>query len=174
MRKLQLCAAALVLAACASDSSELSDEARKGKGHGSTSTTADAAVTSADAATTTPTTSSGTVSCYSEGAPSNACTLPTHCCFSNYSAQHNGSCSTSACTWGTIDCDGPEDCAAGQYCCANAVDGGGWMLACQSTSCGAPPLHEELCHDSASCSSGSCVNTLSVNWDLPRTLYVCR
>jgi hypothetical protein len=173
MRKLQLCAAALVLAACAPDSSELSDEARKGKGHGgTTSTTADAAVSTADAAVTT--SSAGSVSCYTEGAPSNTCTLPTHCCFSNYSAQHNGGCTTSACTWGTIDCDGPEDCAAGQYCCANAIDGGGWTLACQSTSCGAPPLHEELCHDSASCSSGSCVNTLSVNWDLPRTLYVCR
>jgi hypothetical protein len=59
-------------------------------------------------------------------------------------------------------------------CCANAIDGGGWSLACQSSACGAPPAHEELCHDSASCSSGSCVNAYNVNYDLPRTLYICR
>src|ERR1043165_1067864 len=58
----------------------------------------------------------GTVSCYSEYAPSATCTLPSHCCFSNYSAEHAGSCDTAACTWGTIDCDGPEDCAIGQRC----------------------------------------------------------
>jgi hypothetical protein len=169
MQKLQLCAAALALAACAHDSDELGSEARKGKGHGgSTSTTPDAAVTppSADPA--------GTVSCYSEGAPSSTCTLPTQCCFSNYSAQHNGYCSTSACGWGAIACDGPEDCAAGQHCCATKDDLG-WTLACQSSACGAPPLHEELCHDSASCSSGSCIDVITAaNYDLPRTLDVCR
>jgi hypothetical protein len=168
MQKLQLCAAALALAACASDSDDLGNEARRRfKDAGVTST-------APDAATSTPSGSAGSVSCYTEGAPSNTCTLPTHCCFTNYSAQHNGYCTTSSCSWGTIDCDGPEDCAAGQYCCANAIDGGGWKLACQSSRCGAPPLHEELCHDSASCSSGSCVSSFSVNYDLPRTLYVCR
>jgi hypothetical protein len=167
MQKLQLCAAALALVACASDSDELSSEARRFKDAGTTTTIVDAA----PAPSSDP---SGTISCYTEGAPATTCTLPVHCCFANYSAQHNGYCTTSSCTWGTIDCDGPEDCAAGQYCCANAIDGGGWTLACQSSACGAPPQHEELCHDTASCSMGSCVNTYSVNWDLPRTLYVCR
>src|SRR5262245_32035972 len=51
----------------------------------------------------------GVVSCYSPSAPSATCALPTHCCFTNYSADHAGSCDTAACTWGTINCDGPED-----------------------------------------------------------------
>jgi hypothetical protein len=168
MQKLQLCAAALALVACAADSDDVTSEARRRKDAGTTTTT------EPDAPTSTPSDPAGTVSCYTEGAPSTTCTLPTHCCFGNYSAQHNGYCTTSTCTWGTIDCDGPEDCAAGQYCCANALDGGGWMLACQSSRCGAPPQHEELCHDSASCSSGSCVSVFTVNYDLPRSLYVCR
>lgn len=168
MQKLQLCAAALALVACAADSDDVSSEARRRKDAG-TSTLVDASSTGG---TTEPT---GTVSCYTEGAPSNACALPVHCCFGNYSAQHNGYCTTSSCAWGTIDCDGPEDCAAGQYCCATAYpDGGGWRLACQSGGCGAPPAHEELCHETASCSSGSCVSSYGVNYDLPRTLHVCR
>jgi hypothetical protein len=167
MQKLQLCAAALALVACAPDSDDVTSEARRRKDAGMEALV-DAAATGGS------TDPSGTVSCYTEGAPSTTCTLPVHCCFSNYSAQHNGYCTTDTCTWGTIACDGPEDCAAGEYCCANAIDGGGWSLACQSSACGAPPAHEELCHDSASCSSGSCVNAYNVNYDLPRTLYICR
>ena len=171
MQKLRLCAAALAFAACASGTDELSDEARKGKGRpgGGTSTTmVDAAASTGDP------TAAGVVSCYTQGAPSNTCTLPEHCCFSNYTAQHNGYCTTSSCGWGQIDCDGPEDCAAGQYCCATK-DEIGWTVACQSGTCGAPPLHEELCHDSSTCGARSCVNTIdAANYDLPRTLYVCR
>jgi hypothetical protein len=168
MQKLQLCAAALALVACASDSDEPGSEARKGKGHGGTTST------TPDATVTTPSDPAGTVTCYTEGAPSNTCTLPVHCCFGNYTAQHNGYCTTASCGWGQIDCDGPEDCGAGQYCCATKDDLG-WTLACQSSTCGAPPLREELCHDSSTCGGRTCVNTIdAANYDLPRTLYVCR
>ncbi len=125
--------------------------------------------------------SGGTVSCYTEGAPNNTCTLPTHCCFFNYSSQHNGSCQSSSCSWGTIDCDGPEDCASGQRCCSTQLRDSnngivGYRMACQSNACGSQPLHEELCHpNSASCGSGgSCVTAVGRNNDLPRTLYICR
>jgi hypothetical protein len=125
----------------------------------------------------------GSVSCYSEIAPDNSCALPTHCCFTNYSAQHSGSCETASCSWGTIDCDGPEDCASGQHCCAHAIidpDYGitGYKLACQSTACGAAPVNQELCHPMSSlagtCASGSaCVSAADYDYDLPRTLYIC-
>jgi hypothetical protein len=125
----------------------------------------------------------GVVSCYSEGNPTATCTLPTHCCFTNYSAQHNGSCTNATCGWGTISCDGPEDCSGGQRCCAHALQDSsnafvGYTLACQQNPCGPTPLNEELCHPTTSpagtCSTGSCVNTLGYNNDLPRTLAICR
>jgi hypothetical protein len=168
MQKLQLYAAALALAACASDSDEPSAEARRGKGGGSSSTMPDAAEPAPP-----PTSSTGVVTCYTEGAPLNACTLPVHCCFSNYSANHNGYCTTSACVWGTIVCDGPEDCASGQHCCGTRTDYG-WTLACTSNQCGAPPLSEELCHDSGICSDRACTSAYGVAYDFPRTLSVCR
>jgi hypothetical protein len=168
MQKLQLCAAALALVACAADSDDLGAAARPGKGHGGSPSTIP------DAAVSTPTDPAGTVSCYSEGAPQTTCTLPTHCCFSNYSAQHNGYCTTSQCAWGTIDCDGPEDCASGQYCCGHKSEYGGWTLACSATACGAPELNEELCHTSETCGGRTCVGAYGVAYDFPRTLSVCR
>ena len=165
MQKLQMCAAALALVACAGDSDDPSAEARPGKG-GSTGATPDA-----DEAT--PTSPAGSVSCYSSGAPSATCTLPVHCCFSNYSADHNGYCTTSECAWGTIDCDGPEDCASSQHCSGTKTEYG-WMLACTSDRCGEPPLSEELCHDSSTCGGRSCVSASTVAYDFPRTLAVCR
>jgi hypothetical protein len=123
-----------------------------------------------DAATTSPP-PAGTVSCYTEGAPATTCTLPEHCCFTNYSAQHDGACETSACAYGTISCDGPEDCGTGEHCCAHAIN-----VACQASACGAPPVDNELCHPGgAACSNGgSCVTALGNANDLPRTLDVCR
>jgi len=168
MQKLQLCAAALALVACASDSDDVGAEAR-GKGHGSGGGTS----MLPDAAAPSPSDPAGTVSCYTEGAPLTTCSLPTHCCFGNYSAQHNGYCTTSACAWGTIACDGPEDCASGQHCCGTKSEYG-WTLACTSNACGGSDLNEELCHDSGTCSRGSCVSAFGVNYDLPRTLSVCR
>lgn len=166
MRTLQLCAAALVLAACADDSTvSTSDEARRHRDGGTDTTTVDA--------TTPPTGTGGSISCYTEGAPANTCTLPVHCCFSNYSSQHDGYCTTSACSQSTIECDGPEDCAAGENCCGHFGDLG-WTLACQSGSCGAPPANEELCHDTTTCDAGSCISVYGVNNDLPRTLEICR
>jgi hypothetical protein len=126
----------------------------------------------------------GVVSCYTEGYPSTSCAAPSHCCFGNYSAQHDGECSTGSCSWGTIDCDGPEDCATGQHCCAHAIidqDYGltGYKLACQAAACGVAPVHQELCHPASSaaatCSNGgTCVPALGNDSDLPRTLYICK
>jgi len=126
----------------------------------------------------------GVVSCYAEFAPSATCTLPTHCCFSNYSVQHTGSCETSSCSWGTIDCDGPEDCAGGQHCCGHVIidpDEGimGYRLACQAAACGAAPAHVELCHPASSaaatCGTGkTCVSAATADHDLPRSLSICQ
>jgi len=174
------------LAACAADTAG-DDEADRRKQRdagtqivdGGSHQPGDAGTSSADAGSGG-STSGGTVSCYTEGAPSNTCTLPAHCCFANYSAQHNGICTTNSCTWGTIDCDGPEDCASGQHCCSSVVrdsDGiTGYRATCQSNACGSPPDGEELCHPGgAACSNnGSCVSTYGANSDLPRTLYICR
>ena len=126
----------------------------------------------------------GVVSCYSAFAPSATCALPTHCCFTNYSSEHAGSCETAACGWGTIDCDGPEDCGAGQHCCAHAIidaeDGvTGYKLACQTDACGAAPVNVELCHGGAgatsTCDGGrACVSAGSYYYDLPGTLSICQ
>jgi hypothetical protein len=122
----------------------------------------------------------GIVSCYTEGNPTATCTLPTQCCFSNYNSQHDGECSTSACVWGTIDCDGPEDCASGQHCCAHVIidpDWGilGYRLACQSTACGSAPANQEMCHDTSTCGTGrSCVSTVGNDSDLPPSLHICK
>lgn len=122
----------------------------------------------------------GIVSCYTSGNPTATCTLPTQCCFSNYTAQHDGECSTSACVWGTIDCDGPEDCASGQHCCASVIidpDWGilGYKLACQSTACGAAPANQEMCHQTSTCGTGrTCVSTVGNDSDLPPSLHICK
>ena len=179
MRKTHFVSASILLGLCAvatcADPTSGSVEARRHH-------FPDAAVqSSADAATTSPPPPAGTVSCYTEGAPANTCALPEHCCFSNYSAQHDGACRTSACAYGTISCDGPEDCGTGEHCCAHAIidpnDGlRGYNVACQASACGAAPVDRELCHpDGATCSNGgTCVTALGTANDLPRSLYVCR
>jgi hypothetical protein len=124
--------------------------------------------------------SGGTVSCYRQNSPSASCSAPQVCCFTNYSAQHNGECSSNACTWGTIRCDGPEDCGSGERCCSHAIvdpDEGlqGYMLACSASACGAAPLDYELCHPGVPCSNGkTCVTAYGNANDLPRSLYVCK
>ena len=127
---------------------------------------------------------SGVVSCYSAFAPTAMCALPTHCCFTNYGADHAGNCETAACSWGTIDCDGPEDCASGQRCCAHAIidaDNGitGYKLGCQTDACGAAPANVELCHGGSqaatTCAGGkACVSAASYYYDLPGTLSICQ
>lgn len=127
----------------------------------------------------------GVVACYTTGNPGAVCTLPVHCCFTNYSSAHDGACSTGACTWGTIDCDGPEDCPTGQRCCAHVIedpDSGitGYTLTCQSTACGPAPANQELCHPTSSpagtCSGSgrTCVSALDHDNDLPRALSICQ
>ncbi len=135
-------------------------------------------VIAADAATA-PGSGTGTVSCYYQANPSATCAAPTHCCFSNYSAQHNGECSTASCSWGTIDCDGPEDCASGQHCCSHQTSDPEWgitgyKLSCQSAACGPAPTSYELCHTQTCSNGGSCVSAYGVANDLPRSLSVCR
>ena len=160
----------LVMLGC-SQSSQEDLERRKPK--------VDAALAEPPPSTGDPATA-GVVSCYSTGAPTNTCTAPAYCCFTNYTADHNGYCtSTAACEWGTILCDGPEDCANGERCCATAsadpVEGiTGYSVACKA-SCDGPKLDHELCHPSATntCASGSCVTAYGNANDLPRTLYVC-
>jgi len=122
-------------------------------------------------------TQAGVVACYSEGGPSNTCTLPVHCCFDNYSAQHNGGCMSTECNWGKIVCDGPEDCGSGLHCCATAsrdpdLGTTGYQVACKA-SCDGPPLDHELCHDSSTCGARSCVPAYGNANDLPRALSVC-
>lgn len=119
------------------------------------------------------------VACYTQASPSATCTAPEHCCFSNFSAQHDGMCSTTACAWGTISCDGPEDCVAGQHCCAHAiidpVDGTtGYTIACQAAACGAAPANQELCHATATCTTGACTSAFGTDNDLPRVLSICQ
>jgi hypothetical protein len=119
-----------------------------------------------------------TVTCYSQTSQTATCTLPTHCCFSNFDVQHNGTCDSAACAWGTISCDGPEDCTGGQRCCSHAIldsDQGlvGYTVACQAGPCGAAPINQEICH-AGTCSSGTCVSALGHDNDLPRTLDICQ
>lgn len=142
------------------------------------------AATTSDACAGGDPSSPGIISCYTEGSPTATCTLPVQCCFGNYSSQHDGYCSTSACSWGTITCDGPEDCATGEHCCAHVLvdpEYGitGYKLACQATACGAAPANQELCHPTSSlagtCSTGTaCVTTFGNDSDLPPSLYICQ
>ena len=161
------------LATCAEEQGSPPDEERRRP--------KDAGITAVDAFSMPPP-QTGTVSCYTEGAPGNTCALPAaHCCFSNYSAQHDGACTASSCAYGTIACDGPEDCATGDRCCSHAMidpDNGlvGYALACHAGACGAAPIDYELCHPGGPpCSNGgSCVTAYGNDNDLPRTLYICR
>lgn len=173
MRKLPIAVAAFVpvcaLAACSQSEDGTTVDRR---GHHP-----DAAVAQPDAA---PAPSGDIVSCYTEGNPTATCTLPVHCCFSNYSSEHDGFCTSNACTWGTIDCDGPEDCATGEHCCSHVLrssDGSlaGYSIGCQASACGDAPASYELCHTAApACSNGgTCVSAYGTANDLPRTLDVC-
>lgn len=182
MREAPFFIVALALAACGGDTT--TDPLRHPK-DASTTSSPDASTPDAstpDAPPDAGTVTGGTpdvVTCYSEGNPGATCTLPIHCCFSNYSAYHDGVCTTSSCLYGTITCDGPEDCPSGQLCCAHAVTdptyGTTYMLACQSGACGAAPLNQEICHPDTGCSTGAtCVTAYGNDNDLPRTLYICR
>ena len=128
--------------------------------------------------------SPGVVACGRSGNPTATCAAPSHCCFSNYSAQHDGECTTTSCSWGTVACDGPEDCPGGQHCCSQLISDPEWgilgyKVACQATACGAAPAAEELCHPTTSlagtCASGTaCVAASSYDYDLPPALDVCQ
>jgi hypothetical protein len=127
----------------------------------------------------------GVFSCYTEGNPGATCASPSQCCFGNYSSAHDGSCSNFACGWGTQSCDGPEDCATGQHCCAHVLvdpDWGiyGYQLACQASACGSAPANQELCHPTSgsargTCSTGTaCVTAFGNDSDLPPNLNICK
>lgn len=171
MRCILLAAASLVslcaLATCADEDSSTIERHRARH---------DAGTPAVDAP---PTTGGGDVTCYRQNAPATTCAAPEHCCFSNYSAQHDGACSSATCAYGTIACDGPEDCATGERCCSHALWGDdglyGYALACQVAACGAPPLDYEVCHPGEPCANGgTCVSAYGLDNDVPRTLYICR
>jgi hypothetical protein len=181
MRKYSLLTVALALVACGADTTDPlhhKDAAVGSPPPDARSTTPDASPSPPDAGTTTGATP-GSVTCYSEGNPGATCALPVHCCFSNYSSFHDGVCTTQSCVYGTIMCDGPEDCPSGELCCAHAVSdpvyGTKYRLACQSGGCGSAPLNQEICHPATGCSTGAaCVTAYGNDNDLPRTLYICR
>ncbi len=171
-----VCIVPLLVAACTTATDDDSIDRRRRP---------DAAVLQIDAGAADGSISPGTlgsVSCYRENNASATCSAPKTCCFSNYSSAHNGSCGTSTCAWGTIQCDGPEDCGGGGggHCCAHAIvdpeqGNQGYLLACQAQACGAPPLDHEMCHPGGTCSNGkTCVTAYGNANDLPRSLYVCR
>ena len=115
----------------------------------------------------------GAVLCYSQAAPSAWCGEPDHCCFSSES-QHDGTCTTDACAWGTVTCDGPEDCARGEHCCATYTSSG-VTIACQANACLAAPAGDELCHEPSVCADGRwCITADGTQPALPRTLAICR
>jgi hypothetical protein len=127
----------------------------------------------------------GVISCYTEGNPGATCNQPTQCCFGNYSSAHDGTCSTQACAWGTQTCDGPEDCASGQHCCAHVLVDDYWgiygyQMSCQASACGAAPANQEMCHPTTTsargtCSTGtSCVTAQGNDADLPPNLHICK
>jgi len=123
--------------------------------------------------------SARTVACYSQGAPATTCSGSDHCCFHNYSATHDGYCATDACPFGRIECDGPEDCASGNVCCAERItDPSGvalaYVVACRSGNACASDTWQ-LCHaGTGACPSGqSCQPTGPINSELPHVLDVC-
>ncbi len=168
MRRLALC---VFIAGCVQPPDEI--ERRRPR--------IDAAVAPTDQGGGGDPTAANVVTCYSQGAPANTCTTPEYCCFNNYSADRNGFCTTTeTCVYGTIYCDGPEDCGSGQRCCATAqrdpeLGTTGYILGCRSGECGGPPLDYELCHPATNtCATGTCVSAYGTANDLPRTLYVCK
>jgi hypothetical protein len=159
-----ICVALCALAAC--ENARAGSETQAARHHNPDA----AVVSSPDASTAT----GNTVTCYSEGDPTATCTLPVHCCFTDYSSFHDGTCTTEACAWGTISCDGPEDCASGQSCCANTLydaagDIAGVAVACTSSTC-----ETEICHTTSDCSSGTCVTAYGNDNSLPRALNICQ
>ena len=177
---------ALALVGCDLQSSDGSDAATEDRRHPhrpDARTLPDAQVSTPDADIGGSTEgTAGEVTCYREGNPTATCGAPDHCCFSNYSSAHNGECRTTACAYGTILCDGPEDCAGGQHCCSHAlvdpVEGlQGYLVACQASACCAAPVSYEICQPdgtaAGTCSSGSCVSAYGNNADLPRTMNIC-
>jgi hypothetical protein len=124
-------------------------------------------------------TSFARIACYSSGAPNTVCSGGQHCCFSNYSADHNGYCSASDPCDFRMDCDGPEDCGSGQVCCAKRLTDPsgialGYKVACTTRSA-CPSGQWQLCHSSASktkCPTGhACVPTY--NYELPKVVQLC-
>jgi hypothetical protein len=116
---------------------------------------------------------SGSVTCYSDAAPAATCTAPSQCCFGS-GFDPDGSCSSSTCSWGSVSCDGPEDCTSGQRCCAT-VTAAGVRVAC-ATSCLSPLQGgDELCHEPSICDGGRwCVTAFGTQPALPRNLSICR
>jgi hypothetical protein len=124
-----------------------------------------------DAPPPSPTT--GSVTCYSASAPTATCTAPSQCCFGT-GYDPDGVCSTSTCAWGAVRCDGPEDCASGERCCAT-VTSSGVTVACAASCLPLEQGGDEVCHEPALCSNGRwCITAFGTQPALPRNLSICR
>lgn len=122
---------------------------------------------------TSPPPTSGSVTCFSTTNPSATCSAGQQCCFDG-TASHSGTCATSCSSWGTLSCDGPEDCSNGQRCCASFT-GTGVKVGCADTCLPYFQGGDELCHEPSVCDGGRwCITSYGTQPALPRTTAICR
>jgi hypothetical protein len=115
----------------------------------------------------------GTFTCYSTTDPGATCSAPQQCCFDG-TASHSGACGSSCSSWGTLACDGPEDCSNGQRCCAT-MTGAGVTVGCADTCLPYFQGGDELCHEPSVCDGGRwCITAYGTQPALPRTVAICR
>ena len=160
-RAIILIGAITALAGCVGDAEDADELERKKPKPGST--------VDAGAGTT-----SGVYTCYATSAPAQTCTTAQACCFDG-TFEHSGSCSSSACTtYGSLRCDGPEDCSDGQKCCAT-ITRDGVTVGCAAECLPYFEGGDELCHEPSFCSGGrSCITAYGTQPALPRTVSICR
>lgn len=119
---------------------------------------------------------SGVYDCHAKSSPDQTCSAPSACCFDD-SPAHYGACSAAgaACaSYGTLTCDGPEDCPTGEKCCAT-VTGDGVYVGCEAACLSPFDGGDELCHEPSICSDGRwCVTADGTQPALPPTVSICR
>src|SRR5690349_784 len=177
---LTLCAGFGLFVACGAPSENEEDLAIARVSRHHHTTTGGSSSTSSSSTGSGGSTTGRSITCFSGGAPDTVCTGADHCCFSNYSALHDGYCATTTCEFGTLNCDGPEDCPAGNVCCAQRfTDPSGvalsYTVACRTgSSC--PSGTWQLCHSTAPANGGCPAGTTcqsGVNFELPKAIQNC-
>jgi hypothetical protein len=80
----------------------------------------------------------------------------TACCLNGTMEDFSGSCmALASCVGAAFACDGPEDCATGDVCCANFSND---TAECKSANdCTFQPNSKAMCHSDADCAVGSCI-----------------